>query len=173
MEQESVHVMRHVEPPAHETLPLGPRVISHVEPPAQLTVQEAPHEPLHWFSLMQASEQLSPSHAVSSVLHASPASQAHDDPLHSGGAMSSPQPGSRPTRRIEAKSRWRIWDFPFETAFLENGAWRRLRGTVSKGFLEAVPLTQPGPCRLERAVSKVGWLRNLLLEAGYEAVCHR
>lgn len=105
MEQEPVHVILHVEPPAHDMLPLGPRVMSHVEPPAQLTVQEAPHDPLHWFSFRQASEQLSPSQALSSVLHDSPGLQAHDAPLHSGGAKSSPQPMRRPTMSIEAKRR--------------------------------------------------------------------
>ena len=97
-----VHVMRHVEPSAQLTLPLGPTVISHVEPPAQLTLQDAPHDPLHWLSSTQAREQLSLSQALLSVLHAEPGSQAHEVPLHSGGATSSPHPIRRPTTRGNA-----------------------------------------------------------------------
>jgi hypothetical protein len=57
-EQEPVHVMWQVELPAHETLPLAPKVAVQVELPVQLKLHDSEHEPtqLVWFA--HESEQL-------------------------------------------------------------------------------------------------------------------
>lgn len=44
-EHEPVQVMRHVELPLHDTLPLGPTVVVQVELPAQFRLHESRHTP--------------------------------------------------------------------------------------------------------------------------------
>jgi len=88
-----VQVTVQVEPPPQVTLPLSPTVTAQVEPPPQSMLQEAPHSPVHSLSFVQSRLQLSASHSLPPRSHASPAGQAHEVPVHSGGGTS---PSSEP-----------------------------------------------------------------------------
>ena len=58
-EQEPVHVMLHVDPGAHVTLPLSPTVAVQLAPVAHCTLHDFPHAPVQLEDSLQTSEQLS------------------------------------------------------------------------------------------------------------------
>ncbi len=97
-EHDPVQRMSHVAPSEQEMLPLAPSVMLQVEPPEQSMLHDIPHVPLHWFSSVQPSVQLSPAQLDPSMSHALPASHVHDVPVHvGGGGASLPQAEASPS----------------------------------------------------------------------------
>jgi len=104
-EQEPVQWTVHVEPDAHDMLPLAPSVTSQSDIPEQLMLHELPHVPVQVLPIEHASVQLSPLHPELPMSHDEFAGHAHDVPVHCGGGGVSLPPHATANRitRLESK----------------------------------------------------------------------
>jgi hypothetical protein len=91
-EHEPVQRTVHDEFAPHDTLLLAPTVTSHSDSPLQLMLHDVPHVPVHVLPIVHASVQLLPLQPESPMSHDEFAGHEHEDPVHSGGGVSPPQP---------------------------------------------------------------------------------